>query len=39
MVLDKRDLPEELRNALMEIKESMEVKKKLMGWEELVNEL
>ncbi|KWW28279.1 MAG: Uncharacterized protein AUK63_1965 [bacterium P3] len=39
VVVNKRDLPQELRNALMEVKESMEGKKKLMTWEELVNEL
>ena len=39
MVVNKRDLPQELRNALMEVKESMEGKKNLMTWEELVNEL
>ena len=35
----KRELPQELCSALMEVKESMEGKKKLMSWEELVNEL
>ena len=39
VVVNKRDLPQELRNALMEVKESMEGKKKLMTWEELVNGL
>lgn len=39
VVINKRDLPKELRNALLEVKESMEGKKKLMTWEELVNEL
>lgn len=39
VVVNKRDLPQELRNALMEVKESMECKKNLMTWEELVNEL
>ena len=39
VVVNKRDLPQELRNALMEVKESMEGKKNLMTWEELVNEL
>lgn len=39
VVVNKRNLPQELRNALMEVKESMEGKKKLMSWEELVNEL
>jgi hypothetical protein len=39
VVVNKRDLPQELRNALTEVKESMEGKKKLMTWEELVNEL
>lgn len=39
MVVNKRDLPKELYNALMEVKQTMEGKKKLMTWEELVNEL
>lgn len=39
VVVNKRDLPQELYNALMEVKESMEGKKELMTWEELVNEL
>ena len=39
VVVNKRDLPQELRNALMEVKESMEGKRKLMTWEELINEL
>lgn len=39
VVVNKRDLPQELRNALMEVKESMEGKKNLMTWEKLVNEL
>lgn len=39
VVVNKRDLSQELRNALIEVKESMEGKKKLMTWEELVNEL
>ena len=39
VVVNKRDLPKELYNALMEVKQSMEGKKKLMTWEELVNEL
>ena len=39
VVVNKRDLPQELRNALMEVKESMEGKKNLMTWEELINEL
>ena len=39
VVVNKRDLPQELRNALLEGKESMEGKKKLMTWEELVNDL
>lgn len=39
VVVNKRNLPQELRNALMEVKESMEGNKKLMTWEELVNEL
>lgn len=34
IVVNKRDLPKELRNALQEVKESMEGKKKLMTWEE-----
>ena len=39
VVVNKRDLPQELRNALMEVKDSMEGKKNLMTWEELVNDL
>ena len=39
VVVNKRDLPQELRNALTEVKDSMEGKKNLMTWEELVNEL
>ena len=39
VVVNKRELPNELRNALMEVKDSIEGKKKLMTWEELVNEL
>ena len=39
VVVNKRDLPKELRNALKEVKESMEGKKNLMTWEDLVNEL
>ena len=39
VVVNKRDLTKELRNALKEVKESMEGKKKLMTWEDLVNEL
>lgn len=39
VVVNKRDIPQELYNALMEVKESMEGKKELMTWEELVNEL
>ena len=39
VVVNKRDLPKELYNALMEVKQTMEGKKKLMTWEELVNEL
>ena len=39
MVVNKRNLLEELGNALLEVKESMEGNEKLMGWEELVNEL
>jgi hypothetical protein len=34
-MVNKRDLSKELRNALMEVKESMEGKKKLLTWEEL----
>lgn len=36
---NKRDLPEELRNALLEVKESMERKNKLLSWEDLVSKL
>lgn len=36
---NKKDSSQELRNALMEVKESMEGKKKLMTWKELVNEM
>ena len=39
MVVNKSDLPQELGNALKEVKESMEGKKQLMTWEELVSEL
>lgn len=39
VVVNKRELHNELRNALMEVKDSIEGKKKLMTWEELVNEL
>ena len=39
VVVNKRNLPQELRNALMEVKDSMEGKKKLMTWEELTNDL
>ena len=39
VVVNKRDLPKELRNALVEVKESMEGKKNLLSWEELVSEL
>lgn len=39
IVVNKRNLPKELRNALHEVKESMEGKKELLSWEELVNEL
>ncbi|MBR3455534.1 MAG: prevent-host-death family protein [Bacteroidaceae bacterium] len=39
LVVNKRDLPIELRNALQEVKESMEGKKKLLSWEDLVDEL
>lgn len=39
VVVNKRDLRKELRNALAEVKEQMEGKKKLMTWEDLLNEL
>ena len=39
MVVNKRDLPMELRNALQEVKEARDGKKKLLNWEELVSEL
>lgn len=39
VAVSKRDLSQELCNALKEVKESMDGKKKLMTWEELVNEL
>lgn len=39
VVVNKRDLPKELYNALMEVKQSLEGKKKLKNWEELVNQL
>ena len=39
VVVNKRELPEDLRNALLEVKEAMEGKKKLLSWEELVSEL
>ena len=39
VVVNKRDLPKELCNALLEVKESMEGKKNLLSWEELVSEL
>lgn len=39
IVVNRRDLPMELRNALKEVKDSMEGKKKLLNWEELVSEL
>lgn len=39
VVVNKRDLRKELRNALAEVKEQMEGKKNLMTWEELLNEL
>lgn len=39
VVMDKRDLPQEFRNSLQEVKESMEGKKSLLSWKELVNEL
>ena len=34
-----RDLKAELRSALTDVKESMQGKKKLLSWEELVDEL
>ena len=39
VVVNKRDLRKELRNALAEVKEQMEGKKNLMTWEDLLNEL
>lgn len=39
IVVNKRDLPKELRNALQEVKESIQGKKKLLSWEDIVNEL
>ena len=39
VVVNKRDLRKELRNALTEVKEQMEGKKNLMTWEDLLNEL
>ena len=39
IVVSKRDQKAELRKALIEVKETIEGKKKLMTWEELVNEL
>ena len=39
IVVNKRDLPKELRNALQEVKESMQGKKDLLSWEELQREL
>ena len=34
-----RDLAVELRNALSDVKDSLQGKKKLLSWEELLNEL
>ena len=39
VVVNKRDLRKELRNALAEVKEQMEGKKNLMTWEDILNEL
>lgn len=39
VVVNKRDLSQELCNALMEVRESIEGKKELMTWEELADEL
>ncbi len=39
IVVNKRDLAQELRNAILEVKESMEGKNELLSWEDLVNEL
>jgi hypothetical protein len=39
IVVNKRDLPQELHDALLEVKESMEGKRKLLSWEELAHEL
>ena len=39
VVVNKRDLRKELRNALAEVKEQMEGKKNRMTWEDLLNEL
>jgi len=39
IVVNKRNLPQELRNALQEVKESIEGKRKLLSWEELTHEL
>ena len=36
---DSRDLAAELRSALSDVKESMRGKKKLLSWEELLDEL
>lgn len=36
---DERDLAAELRNALSDVKEAMQGKKKLLSWEELLDEL
>ena len=37
--VNKINLKEELRNALLEVKESVEGQKKLLSWEELISEL
>lgn len=39
VVVNRRDLRKELRDALQEVKEHMEGKKELMTWEELLDEL
>jgi hypothetical protein len=39
MIVTGRDLTAELRNALTDVKESLQGKKKLLSWEELLDEL
>jgi antitoxin (DNA-binding transcriptional repressor) of toxin-antitoxin stability system len=39
IIVNKRDLTEELRAALTEAKAAMDGKQKLLSWEEVVNEL